>query len=127
MHELPATRGMLEVALEAAEEAGAQRILEIHLVVGELTSIVDDSVQFYFDLIARGTLAEGARLVFHREPAELYCGSCGLTEGVIAPLPRSCPSCGSLQLRVTGGDAFRVDSLEVDDTPHSSPTIPAAQ
>jgi hydrogenase nickel incorporation protein HypA/HybF len=121
MHELPATQGMLEVALEAAEKANAARILEIHLVVGELTSIVDDSVQFYFDLIARGTRAEGATLLFHREAARLDCGACGHTDDVVAPLPRSCPSCGSLRLRVTGGDAFRVESLEVDDTAASSP------
>ena len=55
MHELPATQGMLDVALEAGLAAGCERITEIHLVVGELTSIVDDSVQFYFDILARGT------------------------------------------------------------------------
>lgn len=115
MHELPATQGMLDVALEAAEAAGATSIQEIHLVIGSLTSIVDDSVQFYFDLLARGTLAEGAILVFHREAARLDCGSCGHTGEVVPPLPRSCPTCESLQLRVTGGDAFRVESLEVDD------------
>jgi hydrogenase nickel incorporation protein HypA/HybF len=111
---------MLEVALEAAGEAGAGRILEIHLVVGELTSIVDDSVQFYFDIIARGTPAEGATLVFQREPAHLACGACGHTGEVTAPLPRFCPKCDSLQLRVTGGDAFRVESIEVDDAPTPS-------
>lgn len=115
MHELPATQGMLEVSLEAARDAGAVRIREIHLVVGELTSIVDDSVQFYFDIIARGTPAEGAVLVFRREPARLRCLACGHEEGVVPPLAPTCPSCGSLRLEVTGGQAFRVESLEVDD------------
>lgn len=122
MHELPATRGMLEVALESASDAarrarrdpGDLRIREIHLVVGELTSIVDDSVQFYFDILARGTAAEGAELVFRREPARLRCLSCGHREEVVPPLAPACPTCGSLRLEVTGGQAFRVQSLEVD-------------
>lgn len=114
MHELPATRGMLEVALDAGREAGAVRIREIHLVVGELTSMVDDSVQFYFDIIARGTMAEGARLVFRREPALLRCHACGHREEVVPPLRPSCPACDSLRLEVTGGQAFRVDSLDVE-------------
>ena len=117
MHELPATRGMLEVALEAARDAGAVRIREIHLVVGDLTSMVDDSVQFYFDILAVDTIAEGARLVFLREPALLTCHACGHREGVTPPLRPSCPRCDSLRLEVTGGRAFRVDSLEIDPAP----------
>jgi len=114
MHELPATQGMLDVALEAAREAGASRVREIHLVVGELTSIVDDSVQFYFDILARGTIADGARLVFDREPALLRCHGCGHRDTVVPPLRPTCPACGALELEVTGGQAFRVDSLDVD-------------
>jgi len=120
MHELPATRGMLDVALEAARGSvplgsPTPPIREIHLVVGELTSIVDDSVQFYFDIVARGTAAEGARLVFHREPALMRCLACGHREEVEPPLRPTCPGCDSLRLEVTGGQAFRVESLEVDE------------
>lgn len=120
MHELPATQGMLDVALEAASDAGVGRITEIHLVVGELTSIVDDSVQFYFDILARDTPAAAAVLVFHREPARMTCGACGHEEDVVPPLSPSCPVCDSLRLEVTGGQAFRVESIEVDDPPESN-------
>lgn len=120
MHELPATQGMLDVALEAARDTGADRITEIHLVVGELTSIVDDSVQFYFDILSKNTRAAGAVLVFHREPARMTCGACGHEEDVVPPLSPSCPVCDSLRLEVTGGQAFRVESIEVDDPPASN-------
>lgn len=119
MHELPATQGMLDVALEAARDAGADRITEIHLVVGELTSIVDDSVQFYFDILAKNTPAAGALLIFNREPARMTCGACGHEEDVVPPLSPSCPVCDSLRLEVTGGQAFRVESIEVDDPPEA--------
>jgi hydrogenase nickel incorporation protein HypA/HybF len=106
---------MLEVALEAARDAGADRILEIHLVIGDLTTMVDDSVQFYFDLMAEGTAAEGATLVFRREAGHLSCAGCGLEARVSPPLPHLCPRCDGLALRVTGGQAFMVESIEVED------------
>lgn len=115
MHELPATRGMLDVALEAAREAGADRILSIAVVVGDLTSFVDDSIQFYFDIMSRETPAAGAVLQFRRESAEGRCAECGHTFPVTPPVPRECPACESLALSVTGGQNFYVDSIEVPE------------
>lgn len=115
MHELPATQGLLEVALDAARKAGAERIQAIDLVVGDLTSFVDDSIQFYFDIMSRETAAEGAELRFRREPAEGRCGECGHTFPVKPPVPRMCPECDSLALLVEGGQDFYVDSIEVDE------------
>ena len=49
MHELAITEEILRIAIEHAERAQAKRVTDINLVVGELSSVVDDSVQFYFD------------------------------------------------------------------------------
>ena len=64
MHELYATQAILDKALEKAAEAKARRITDLHIVVGEISTYVDDSVQFYWDEISKGTLAEGAQLHF---------------------------------------------------------------
>jgi hydrogenase nickel incorporation protein HypA/HybF len=114
MHELPAVRGILDVALDAAHTAGAERIRAIDIVVGDLTSFVDDSIQFYFDIVSRDTPAQGAELRFHRQPAEGRCGACGHAFPVKPPMPRTCPGCGSPALRVTGGRDCFIDSIEVD-------------
>lgn len=115
MHELPATRGILAAVLEAASAAGAARVLAIDLVVGELSTIVDDSVQFYFDILSRGTLAEGARLRFRRVPGEALCLDCGHRYGIRPPLDPACPVCAALAIRVTGGQQFFIESIEVND------------
>lgn len=118
MHELPIVESMLSIALESAEQANARRITIIEVVIGELSSFVDDSIQFYFDIISKGTLAEGAVLRFHREPAIARCLACGHEADVRPPLPPAmtiCPACGSEQVRVNGGDACRLASIEVDD------------
>jgi hydrogenase nickel incorporation protein HypA/HybF len=112
MHELPITEGILKIATDAA---GGRQITTIHLVVGDLSSIVDDSVQFYFDMLSKGTVAEGAVLDFQRRPATVVCLDCGRSSEVRAPLPSACPHCGGVKLRVTGGRELRVESIEVND------------
>lgn len=47
MHELPFVQNLLRIALEHAEKAGAKRILALRLVIGQMSTIVDDAVQFY--------------------------------------------------------------------------------
>jgi hydrogenase nickel incorporation protein HypA/HybF len=112
MHELPATEAMLALALDAAH---GRRVLAIDLTVGEMSSIVDDSVQFYFDLLSRGTVAQGAALRFRRVPGQGICLDCGHRFGARPPLPEACPACGGTLLRVSGGQEFSLDSLEVDE------------
>jgi hydrogenase nickel incorporation protein HypA/HybF len=115
MHELPATQGMLDAALEAAQAAGATRISAIDVVIGDLSSIVGDSVQFYFDLLSRDTAAAGARLRVRRVAATAECGACGVGYAAALPLDPACARCGALAVTVTGGREFYVDSIEVDE------------
>jgi hydrogenase nickel incorporation protein HypA/HybF len=113
VHELSVTESILEIALRHASLANASRVTGIYLVVGQLSSIVDDSVQFYWDMISEGTLCAGARLHFDRRPALLACLSCGARYTINGEL-MACPECSSEQVRVLSGDDFRVASIEID-------------
>lgn len=115
MHELPATEGILAIALETAGNGGYGRVTAIDVVIGELTSIVDDSVQFYFDVLSRGTAAAGARLHMRREPATAQCSSCRVSYPVVPPLMPTCMHCGALTLRIEGGRQFYIESIEVEE------------
>ena len=76
MHELAVTESILNIAVQHASQAGAVRVTDLHLVIGQLSSIVDDSVQFYWDMISEGTICAGAELHFERRPATLKCLDC---------------------------------------------------
>jgi hydrogenase nickel incorporation protein HypA/HybF len=113
MHELPVTQNILRIAAEYAEKADAARVTDLYLVIGQLSSIVDDSVQFYWEIISKNTICEGATLHFERIPATLHCLDCGATYTLQREL-RGCPACESARVQVTAGEEFRLDSIEVE-------------
>ena len=120
MHELGVTQSILQIALHHANQAGATRIKELNLVVGELASIVDDSVQFYWDMISKDTVCEGAVLNFERIPAQMTCLDCGHTYTLSRGL-EACPACGGFRVRVVAGDEFRLESIEVEEAASRQP------
>jgi len=113
MHELSITESILEIALRHAAEAEADKITDIHLVIGKLSSIVDDSVQFYWDIVSDGTAAQGAALHFRRVRIEIVCQACGESYHP-EELDLSCPACGSRDVRIVAGEEFRLEAIEVE-------------
>ncbi len=114
MHELPITQSLLEITLRHANAAGAARVTQIHVRIGQMSSVVDDSVQFYWGLIARDTCAQDATLVFERIPATFHCTECGATSTLQAAEDYVCPQCGSPDLMLDGGEELYIDSIEVE-------------
>ena len=113
MHELAITKEILRIAVKHAERAGAERMTDINITIGDLSSAVDDSVQFYFDFLSPGTIAEGARLHFRRVAARLRCRECG-TEFEPLGVDWRCPHCRSQGGEVIAGREFYIESIEVE-------------
>jgi hydrogenase nickel incorporation protein HypA/HybF len=113
MHELSVTESILKIAQRHANQAGAKRITNIYMVIGQLSSLIDDSIQFYWHIISKETLAEGAVLHFKRIPAELKCLKCGY---IYKPGDRelSCPSCDSISVKIIKGEEFFLEAIDVE-------------
>ncbi len=110
MHELSITQGILDIALG---NAGTRKIKQVNLVIGQFSSIVDDSVQFYWDILSKDTAAEGSILHFERIPGEMTCRSCGQ---VFRPNGETfeCPACSSSSVGISKGNEFQVESIDVE-------------
>lgn len=113
MHEYSVTKNMLSTAIEEAEKAQTKKITEIRLVIGDLSTIIDESVQMYFDIMSEGTMAEGAKLVFKRIPAEFRCNQCG-HKFIKPPKGFDCPKCNSMGSPTGVGKEFYIESIEVE-------------
>jgi len=113
MHELSVTTHLLDLALRHAERAQAKRIVRLNLLIGELATVVDDSVAHYWDIISRDTPAEGAKLNFDRVPGRMQCLPCE-HDYAVAGGQLSCPICAGTRVRIIAGREFRLVSIEID-------------
>lgn len=113
MHELGVTDQVLKHALRHAEDAGAPRISDVYLVLGQSSTITNESVQFYWDMLSKGTPAEGARLHFREVVLEMTCTDCG---GRFSPGEQvaNCPQCGGPRVNVVAGHEFYLEAIDVE-------------
>ena len=114
MHELPITQNILEIALRYGQTAKATKITDLYLAIGQLSSVMDESVQFYWPIISKETIAEEAQLHFERVPAELLCLDCNTTYTLDSGELTPCPQCGGLRVKVTAGKEFQLESIEIE-------------
>lgn len=113
MHELGITEQIIAIALKHGAQNQAEKITDLYLVIGELSSVIDESVQFYWDMLAKDTLCEGSSLHFRRLPAIFKCLDCTreyqLQDGSLSP----CPACGSSRVEVLQGKEFYLESINI--------------
>ena len=113
MHELSITSYLVDTVDTRARELGATRVLAINLVVGERSGIVDDSLHFYFEMLAPGTLVEGAALNVARTSLTFHCAACDRGYHP-ADFDFRCPGCGTLGDVVDDGSDLLIESLEIE-------------
>jgi hydrogenase nickel incorporation protein HypA/HybF len=113
MHEYAVTQSIIRIVITEAGKAGVKKVSAINLVIGDLSTVIDDSVRLYFSMLAAGTPAEGAALNFRRIRAEFFCRHCG--KSFVKPAHGfDCPICGNYGTITDVGKEFYVESIEVD-------------
>ena len=111
MHELAIADSVVTIA---SAHAGDRRVTKVFLRVGHLRQVVPSALEFAFELVARGTVVEGAELEIEQVPATARCGACAVDTELTSFLA-PCGRCGSMDLEVLGGDELAVDALELDE------------
>ncbi|MFN9209819.1 MAG: hydrogenase maturation nickel metallochaperone HypA [Betaproteobacteria bacterium] len=112
MHEMSLAEGVLTVIQDAARAQGFARVRTVWLEIGQLAAVEREALLFSFDVVTRGSLADGAALEIVDVPGAAWCMQCCETVAV-SERGEGCPRCGSYQLQVTAGTEMRVKELEV--------------
>ena len=113
MHELSIAQSIVDLVEEQRSSARFARVRTIRLSIGQLSTVDPRALEFGFDVVARGTAAEGACLAIDRPPGRAYCTDCSTTVA-IATRADACPICAGHRWVVAGGEELRVVELEVD-------------
>jgi len=113
MHELSLVESIKDIALRHARLERASRILSVRIVIGDLSSYIEEAVVMFWDEISRDTDAAGARLDFVHIPGELLCLHC-LQSFPASSTGLRCPNCRSEWVKPVAGDDCYVESIEVE-------------
>lgn len=76
MHEVGIMMDALAIAAEQARASGGARIHCVRLRVGALSGVVRDALEFAFETLSQGTMAEGGTLEIEEVPARWWCSTC---------------------------------------------------
>jgi len=113
MHEMSLCESVLQVLEEQARVQHYRRVKTVWLEVGDLAGVEIPALEFSFEVVCRGTLAEGSRLEIVAVPGSAWCLQCSAPV-TLGERYQPCPRCGGYQLQITGGEQMRIKELEVE-------------
>jgi len=114
MHEFSLMQNVLATVESTAREAKAERVTSIRLVIGELSEVLFDAMEFAFEALSPGTVCEGATLTETRVPPLARCMVCG-AEFAHDRYHWACPECDSLATELLKGREMYIDSIEIEE------------
>jgi hydrogenase nickel incorporation protein HypA/HybF len=115
MHELSIVDALIEqVGREVHRSGHAGKVRGIELNIGRLSGVNCDSIRFAFDLLAPGTLVEGAAISILQSKAACRCHACNACVE-IDDMAFKCPKCGADAITIEGGRDLMLQSIELDD------------
>lgn len=112
MHEMSLAEGIRGIVLDQARAHGFTAVTVLRLEIGRFAGVEKPALEFAFDVVMRGSPAEGARLEIIDLPGQALCYDCRVTVQIddrLAP----CPMCGGGRLLPEGGDEMRIRDMEV--------------
>ena len=113
MHEMSIVESIVSTVLEKAEKDNAKKVHGVYLVIGELSGVLTDAVEFYFSFLTKDTIAAGAKLFFMQPPTLVRCRNCG-TEYSPENMKLDCPKCKERKIEIISGRELFIESIEVE-------------
>jgi hydrogenase nickel incorporation protein HypA/HybF len=111
VHELSIATAVLNTALK---HGGDRPVAVVSVRAGRLRQVVPSSLQFYFEIVARDTPCDQARLELTEVSPRLRCSECEHEWEPAIPAFR-CPRCESGEVTVMAGDELEVEYIEIEE------------
>ena len=112
MHEMSLCESILDIIKDRAAQDHFSQVRRVCLQVGPFSCVEPEALRFGFDVVMRGSVAEGARLEIETPEASAFCLACFETVVVRYRLD-VCPNCGASELQIKSGEELRIRELEV--------------
>jgi len=113
MHELSLCEGIMQIIEQQARSQKFSTVKKVILDIGVLSGVETSALEFSFEVVMQGTVAQNAQLIINHIKAQARCTECTATF-TINQRYDACPQCGSFELQISSGDEMKVKELEVD-------------
>ena len=121
MHEVSVVSDIVSAILKELEKYNVEKVEEVVLVVGDMTSLGEEQLEFAYEIVTKETKLEGSKLIIEHEKIRVKCKECDY-EGEVRMLESdygehtipilSCPKCNG-KVKVTAGQTCRVRNLKI--------------
>ena len=112
MHEMAICESLRDAIEDASRTQNFSRVTRVRLAIGRFAGVEVEALRFGFDVVMRGSPAEGADLVVLEEAGTAWCFDCNDTVPLAGRLD-PCPRCGGERLLPNGGTEMKIKDLEV--------------
>lgn len=113
VHEMSIAASLLELVQNELATRGLTKVTEVALVVGELSNVVPEALEFCWEVVTQDTPSAGSKLIIDHRPITARCRACG-HEFPVENYSFLCPACGSGETEQTSGSELYVDHLLAD-------------
>jgi len=114
VHELAISEAIVsEVCAHVGEAAAGSRVVRVTVEIGRLIAVVPDAIRFCFELAAKDTPVDGAKLEVVDVPALGQCRACRARVELGDSPIGTCGACGAIDIEILGGQELRIQSVEV--------------
>jgi len=125
MHEVSVVSDLVRAILVELEKYNVASVHEVTIIIGRLTNLGTEQMEFAYEIVTRDTILEGSKLNIEPEEIEIQCSSCGYTgpaknidiggytDDHFIPI-LSCPDCGG-PIKVTAGQSCRVKNIDIEE------------
>ena len=113
MHELSLVCSICDVINKKVVEYGADRVVQVRIIAGELSGIEDYVLKSCFEMLTQATKAEGAELVVEHVPIKVRCRLCGNEYETGIPFSKCC-KCHNESIEIISGTELYIDSIAVE-------------
>ncbi len=110
MHEASLVAGLLDVVQREAAGHGMVQVTHVKMRVGQSRMVVPELMHSAFEVMSKGTVAEGAVLEIENVPLVARCSSCK-KEMVVEEWVFFCPHCGSVLKEILSGEELELTEL----------------
>ena len=108
MHEMSLCQNIVAIV---AEHAHDQKVARVRLEIGAFSSVMPEALEFCFDVVAKGTVLEGAVLEIIEIKGRARCQACGKEMDLTSQFDIC--SCGSSDIERFHGDELKIKEMEL--------------